>query len=82
MYTWVYILKSPEDIKMLKYEYVGQIGVLGFRKKVRNESEWRQNGGIMTEGNGAIIVRQGERELSIGTVNVKKCQRKVTYVKR
>ncbi|KAF9223015.1 hypothetical protein BS17DRAFT_782150, partial [Gyrodon lividus] len=72
--------KSLEDIKVLKY--VRQIRVLGFWKKVRNESEWRQNGGIMTEGNGAIIVKQGERELLIGTVDVKKCQRKVTYVKR
>ncbi|KAF9220260.1 hypothetical protein BS17DRAFT_351873 [Gyrodon lividus] len=36
----------------------------------------------MTEGNGAIIVRQGERELSIGTVDVKKCQRKMTYMSR
>ncbi|KAF9223954.1 hypothetical protein BS17DRAFT_780282, partial [Gyrodon lividus] len=72
--------KSPEDIKLLKY--VGQIRVLGFQNKVRDESEWRQNGGIMTEGNGTIIVKQGERELSIGTADVKKCQRKETYVKR
>ncbi|KAF9219304.1 hypothetical protein BS17DRAFT_789637, partial [Gyrodon lividus] len=72
--------KSLEDIKVLKY--VRRIGVLGFQNKVRNESKWHQNGGIMTEGNGTIIVKQGERELLIGTADVKKCQRKVTYVKR
>ncbi|KAF9218388.1 hypothetical protein BS17DRAFT_791531 [Gyrodon lividus] len=68
----VHILKSLEDIKLLKY--VGRIRVSGFRNKVRDELEWHQNGGIMTEGNGAIIVKQGERELLIGTAD--------TYVKR
>ncbi|KAF9219383.1 hypothetical protein BS17DRAFT_789385, partial [Gyrodon lividus] len=71
--------KSLEHIKLLKY--VGQIGVLGFQNKVGDESEWHQNDGIITEGNGAIIVKQGERELLIGTANVKGCQRKGTYVK-